>query len=323
LPDSIRVLIADDHAVVRHGLSLFLGLQPDMTVVGEAVDGADAVSKATSLEPDVVLMDLVMPVRDGIQATRAVIKACPRTKVLVLTSFVEDDKLFPAIRAGAAGYMMKDVAPEQLAEAIRTVHRGDPLLHPEVTRRLMSQLSDARRVPEGTVTIIFTDIVGSTEFFDRLGDERAREIFREHDRLLRDSLKRHGGVEVKHLGDGFMMAFSSARRALECAVDIQRGIESAGRDHPERAFGVRVGLTTGEAISEDQEYFGETVILASRIAALAGGGRIFVSEVTRALVGSSAFRFVDLGEHGLKGFKEPRRLFEVSWGGRAWTASPS
>jgi len=309
----ISVLIADDHAVVRQGLRLFLDLQDDITVVGEAADGVEAVDQARTLIPDIVLMDLVMPRLDGIQAIIGVRDASPDTRVLVLTSFAEDDKLFPALRAGAAGYMMKDVAPEQLAEAIRTVHRGEPLLHPEVTRRLMRQSAEARREPEGTVTVLFTDIQDSTPIVQKMGDEQSRVLFREHDSLLREAVKRHGGLEVKHQGDGLMIAFSSARRAVRCAIDIQRAVAR----HNQKQFGpellVRIGLNTGEAIAEEHDYFGEAVILASRIRDSAGGGQILVSEITRGLVGANGIQFSDRGEHQLKGLHGRYRLYEVAW----------
>ncbi|MEX0785654.1 MAG: response regulator [Dehalococcoidia bacterium] len=310
MPDQIRVLIADDQAVVRQGLTLFLGLQDDMTVVGEAADGAEAVERANETNPDVVLMDLVMPRMDGIQAIRAVKERRPEARVLVLTSFADDDKLFPALRAGAAGYLLKDVAPEQLAEAIRTVHRGDPLLHPEIARRLMQRFSAAGQRPEGTVTILFTDVEDSCGVFGRLGDEAARDVFREHDRLLREVFKEHGGLEVKHQGDGFMIAFSGARRALLCAAAIQRTI--AG-DRCGAALRVRVGLNTGEVIAEEEDYFGEAVITASRIAGLAGGRQVFVSSLTKELAGTSPFQFIDQGEHELKGMRGTHRVFELAW----------
>lgn len=313
MTETIRVLLADDHAVVRHGLRVFLDLKKDIDVVGEAADGGEAVEQAKTLRPDVVLMDLVMPGLDGIEATRSVREVSPESQVLVLTSFADDDKVFPALRAGAAGYLMKDTKPEQLAEAIRTVHRGEPLLHPDVTRRLMLELSQARRVPEGTVTILFTDIAGSTAIVERLGDEEARALFREHDRLLREVLAKHGGLEVKHQGDGLMVAFSSARRALLCAVEIQRAIADRNRDHAENVLLVRIGLNTGEAIAEDGDYFGEAVILAARVADKAGGGEILVSELTKALAGASKMRFVNRGEHVLKGLPGSHRLFGVAW----------
>lgn len=315
MPDKIRVLIADDHAVVRQGLRLFLDLQDDIEVVGEAEDGAKAVEEARASAPDVVLMDLVMPEMDGIQAIRCLKETCPDTRVLVLTSFIEDEKLFPALRAGASGYLMKDVAPEQLAEAIRTVHRGDPLLHPEAARRLMRQFSEARREPEGTVTVLFTDIEDSSGIVQRFGDERARAVFREHDQLLRRVLREHSGLEVKHQGDGLMMAFSSARRAVACAIAIQRAIAERNRARPEAPLRVRIGLNTGEVIAEEQDYFGEAVILASRIKDQASAGQILVSDLTKSLVGANGSRFVDRGEHELKGLRGAHRLFEVEWAG--------
>jgi DNA-binding NarL/FixJ family response regulator len=137
----IRVLVADDHAVVRQGLRTFLDLQEDISVVGEAADGAEAVALAERLSPDVVLLDLVMPGMDGIEALRRLRVAVPTARAIVLSSFVDDDKLFPAVRAGAAGYLLKDVQPAELVAAIRTVHGGGALLHPSVAARLMDELA--------------------------------------------------------------------------------------------------------------------------------------------------------------------------------------
>jgi DNA-binding NarL/FixJ family response regulator len=137
----IRVAIADDHAVVRQGLRTFLELQDDMEVVGEAVDGADAVDLVERTDPDVVLLDLVMPQVDGIEATRRIRERSPATRILVLTSFADDHTVLPAVRAGAAGYLLKDVQPPELAAAIRTVHGGDALLAPAVATMLVEQLA--------------------------------------------------------------------------------------------------------------------------------------------------------------------------------------
>ena len=144
--DKISVLIADDHPVVRQGLHSFLQLQDDIDIVGEAADGLEAVEKVDELLPDVVLMDLVMPKVDGIAAIRRITALSPSTRVLVLTSFSDDDKVFSAIKAGALGYLMKDSSPADLAEAIRAVYRGEPSLDPEIAKKLMDQLSKGEEV---------------------------------------------------------------------------------------------------------------------------------------------------------------------------------
>jgi NarL family two-component system response regulator LiaR len=139
---SIRLLIADDHTIVRKGLKVLLATEPDMEVIGEADNGEEAVAKAASLKPDVILMDLVMPGMDGIEATRAITTASPCARILVLTSFAADDKVFPAVKAGALGYLLKDSSPEQLLDAIRMVHRGEPSLEPSIARKVLQELSN-------------------------------------------------------------------------------------------------------------------------------------------------------------------------------------
>ena len=149
--DKISVLIVDDHAVVRQGLRTFLGLQDDIDVVGEASNGAEAVEQVRRLLPDVVLMDLEMPEMDGIEATRQVRALSLRTQVIVLTSFSDNERVFPSIKAGAIGYLLKDVSPDDLVRAVQAAHRGETQLHPEVARKLINEYSnrDEKRAPAG------------------------------------------------------------------------------------------------------------------------------------------------------------------------------
>lgn len=140
--EKIAVVLVDDHAIVRQGLRTYLELQPDIEVVGEASDGREAVGVVRDALPDIVLMDLVMPHSDGVEATRAITSLAPSTRVIVLTSFSEDEKVFASIKAGAQGYLMKDVLPQDLVKAIRTVYRGEAQLDPEIARKLMQEFTN-------------------------------------------------------------------------------------------------------------------------------------------------------------------------------------
>lgn len=258
-----------------------------------------------------------MPGTDGVAATLEIKQALSDTSVLVLTSFLEDETVRSVLRAGATGYLMKDAAPSEVADAIRTVHRGQPMLHPEVLRRVVSEFAGERPTrlsngPTGTVTIAFTDIENSSDLIRELGDEGARPLFREHDQVVRAALAPHGAREVQHLGDGFMLAFSSARSAISCAVDIQRAMKAYAAERPEVRLRVRIGVHTGEVIAEDHGYFGEAVWRAARIVSKAEGEQILVSDLTRQLVGTTC-TCSDKGEFALKGLPGLHRLFEVSW----------
>ncbi len=150
--EPIRVLLVDDHAVVRRGLSAFLMTYDELEVVGEAASGMEGVELAAQLLPDVVLMDLVMPEMDGIEATRRIRTISPSTRVIVLTSYSEDERIFPAIKAGALSYLLKDVGPEELMRAIKAAQRGEATLHPAVAGRLMHELTAARSSPLDELT---------------------------------------------------------------------------------------------------------------------------------------------------------------------------
>ena len=137
----IRVLVVDDQAIVRKGIRALLATEPDIEMVGEAENGQEAVTEAERLQPDVILMDLVMPEMDGIEAIRRITARQPEARILVLTSFAADDKVFPAIKAGALGYLLKDTDPEELVPAIRRVYREESSLHPTIARKLLQELS--------------------------------------------------------------------------------------------------------------------------------------------------------------------------------------
>ena len=143
----IRILLVDDHAILRKGIRALLSTEADIEVVGEAGDGVEALAQAEALRPDVILMDLVMPNMDGIEATRQVTTRQPGARILVLTSFVADDKVFPAIKAGALGYILKDSGPDELVRAIRQVYRGEPTLEPEIARKVLFELAQPTKQP--------------------------------------------------------------------------------------------------------------------------------------------------------------------------------
>jgi two-component system, NarL family, response regulator LiaR len=145
-------LIADDHAVVREGLRAFLDLQDGIEVAGEAADGREAVSEADRLRPDVVLMDLVMPSLDGVEAMRELRTRVPQARVVVLTSFLDDERLLPALRAGAAGYLLKNVEPRELARSIKLAAAGEAMIDPAVAARLVDALGEDRRAPDPELT---------------------------------------------------------------------------------------------------------------------------------------------------------------------------
>lgn len=139
--ETIRILIADDHPIVREGLRALIATEPGMSVVGEAKDGGEAVFKAHSLQPDVIILDLVMPRKDGLAVISEIIHDLPGARILVLTSFAQDELVFPALKAGAMGYLLKDASPQELLEAIRAVYRGESSLHPTIARKVLREFT--------------------------------------------------------------------------------------------------------------------------------------------------------------------------------------
>jgi class 3 adenylate cyclase len=171
--------------------------------------------------------------------------------------------------------------------------------------------------PGGFRTILFTDLVGHTEMMQRLGDDRGRDVLREHERITREVLKEHGGAEVKTMGDGFMASFGSITKAMDCTIALQRAFAArniaASGAEPVEPLHVRVGLNAGEPIEEGGDLFGATVILASRIAAQAGADEILIPEPLRHLLSGKSYVYANRGEFALKGFEDAVRLYEVRW----------
>jgi class 3 adenylate cyclase len=173
--------------------------------------------------------------------------------------------------------------------------------------------AEAEPPPGAVHTILFTDMEGSTTLTQRLGDAKAQEVLRTHNTIIRDALKGHSGSEIKHTGDGIMASFTSASRALECAIAMQRAFAQHNESNPDTAIRVRIGLNAGEPVAEEQDLFGTAVQLAARICAHAQPGEILAPIVVRELAAGKGFLLSDRGDVALRGFEDPVRLFEVRW----------
>lgn len=312
----IRVVLADDQVLVRAGFRSLLNAQDDIEVVGEANDGEETVRLASELTPDVVLMDIRMPGVDGLEATRRIVgdERLDRTRIVILTTFDLDEYVFEALRVGASGFLVKDTEPTELIQGVRAVARGDALLSPSVTRRVIAAATNGGAgpaLPRGSepdrvlATVMFSDVVASTERAVEIGDRRWRDVLDRHDALIRQELARHGGREVKTTGDGFVVVFDAPARAIRCAVAIRAGLRAEGLE-------VRIGLHAGEIELRGDDVGGIAVHIGSRVAQLAGPGEVVVSSTVRDLVAGSGISFADRGEHPLKGVPERWRLYALT-----------
>jgi DNA-binding NarL/FixJ family response regulator len=214
VPLNIRILVVDDHPVVREGLRAFLDTRPGMVVVGEAGDGEAAVADAARLHPDVILMDLVMPGIGGLEAIGRIRESDPGARIIVLTSFSSTDQVLPALRQGAAGYLVKDATPAEVEAAIRAVHRGEGLLAPQVTAAVLAEVANPRRAPGAEALAALT--ARERQVFGLLGRgltnaQLARELV-----VSEKTVKTHvSSILAKlHLADRTQVALFAARLGL-------------------------------------------------------------------------------------------------------------
>jgi NarL family two-component system response regulator LiaR len=268
----ITVLVVDDHSIVRRGIKALLSTERDIEVIGEAEDGFQAVEVACELIPDVVLMDLEMPKKDGIQAIQEIIPSCPEIGILVLTSFATDHRVFPAIKAGAHGYLLKDSDPEQLLNAIRHVHRREPSLHPTIANKLLDELSEVQGAPalpaeltEDEVSVLRLLASGRDTSQIATGVARSPEQVRKHLNVILSKLHLASRTQavLYALKQGLASPDEAAPRYIQKLLDTFRQLD---RDEPAPRRGPRApgDIALGTLISQYSE-FADELSLAGQI----------------------------------------------------------
>lgn len=230
---------------------------------------------------------------------------------------------------GSAFCLIDAPAKEKVMQLHEEAHGSIPHkimeVNPDTVEAFLGRIEDPQPPPQSLTpssetfvdsafrVIMFTDMKDSTAITTRLGDTRALELFRTHNSITRDALKEHNGREIQHTGDGFMVSFTSASHAVECAIGIQRSLASHNRSHPDTKINLRIGICAGEPVEEDQRLFGSTVQLTSRICDKAEPDQILVAPVIRDLCIGKQFSFTERGEFAPKGFNQPMRMYEVHW----------
>jgi len=241
----------------------------------------------------------------------------PRVKAPTLILHRRGNRDAPISAAMAVAALVPDARFVALEGDIDHPFLGD-ISYLETLTQFLDEGRDPgpRAKPSATtslVTVLFTDMEGSTTLTQRVGDAKAQEALRTHNRIVRHGLNAHSGSEIKHTGDGIMASFASASGALECAIDIQRALAQHNEANPDIPIRVRIGLNAGEPVAEEEDLFGTAVQLAARICAHADPGEILTPIVVRELAAGKGFLFADLGDVVLRGFEDPVRLFEVQW----------
>ena len=274
---------------------------------------------------DIVLSDHGLPRFNSLQALNMLNQSELDQPFIIVSGSIEEDLAVAAMKSGAHDYIMKNnlarLGPAVEREMREAETRRARRAAEEARLKPVQELEQAytqleRRVREITASIMFTDLEDSTQMLTRLGDEENQTLLASHSKIIRDQLDKYGGVEVKTMGDGFMIAFYSARKAVSCAVDIQRDLQEFNRENPERQLKVRIGLNLGEVIKEEEDYFGSAVVIAARIMDESSGGQILVSDLLRQVAdgpSNSEHEYSDFGRRTLKGSEEEEQIFEVLW----------
>ncbi|MCH7737911.1 MAG: adenylate/guanylate cyclase domain-containing response regulator [Chloroflexi bacterium] len=274
---------------------------------------------------DIVLSDHGLPRFNSLQALRMLHESGLDLPFIIVSGSIGEDLAVAAMKSGAHDYIMKNnlarLGPAVEREMREAETRRAGKAAEESKQRLVRELEQAytlleRRVREITASIMFTDLEDSTQMLTRLGDEENQTLLASHGKIIRQQLDKFGGQEVKTTGDGFMIAFYSARKAVSCAVGIQRELQEFNRENPDRQLKVRIGLNLGEVIKEEDDYFGSAVVVAARIMDESAGGQILVSDLLRQVAdgpSNSEHKYLDFGRRTLKGFEEEEQIFEVLW----------
>ena len=208
----IRVLIADDHAIVREGLRALIETEPQMELLAEAADGVEAVQKACELQPDVILLDLMMPHKNGIAAIGEIKQENPDARILVLTSFAEDELVFPAIKAGALGYLLKDSSPQELLQAIRNVYHGESSLHPTIARKLIGELHHPSSLPPTSDPLTEREVQVLNLVAQGLANQEIAEVLTVSERTVRTHVSNI--LNKLHLANRTQAALYALREGL-------------------------------------------------------------------------------------------------------------
>lgn len=212
MTETIRILIADDHAIVREGLRALFATEPGLELVAEAADGIETVDKVRALKPDVILLDMLMPRKDGLGAIHDIMIQNPEARILVLTSFAEDEKVFPAIKAGALGYLLKDSSPQELLQAIRNVHRGEASLHPTIARKLMRELNQPPSLPPTTDPLTEREVEVLRQVAQGLSNDEIAEKLVVSERTVRTHVSHI--LDKLHLANRTQMALYAVREGI-------------------------------------------------------------------------------------------------------------